>query len=93
MFKKLLPFVVMAFVTACANNTPASHIHCCNQCQCCPSGECGTCCKDGACECCKDGACTSCADHSTAPKGSGEHCAACDKADREWKAEHGTMKH
>ncbi len=97
MFKKLLPFVIMAFVGACANTQGIStsrhssiKMSCCEKCSCCQSGACGECCKDGQCSCCKDGSCTMC--QGTGSDVSSEECPLCDKAEREWKARHDTMK-
>lgn len=47
MFKKLLPLVALAFITACATPAPAP-------CECCQkaAAECA-CCKDGMCDKCK----------------------------------------
>jgi hypothetical protein len=57
MFKKLLPIVVLIFVTACANTQGGSQsgmgmkMPCCEKCDCC---------KDGECKCCKGGMCKMC---------------------------------
>jgi len=103
MFKKLLPFVVMVFVSACANTQGASTSHggmdmkmpCCEKCECCKSGKCGDCCKDGQCSCCKDGSCKMCQGMKggMSSMNDGEECPMCAKAEREWQAKHGGMKH
>lgn len=82
MFKKLLPFVVMAFVSACANTQES------------PSGYCTkmSCCK--TCECCVRGACKSRQGKETAASATeAKPCPLCDKSERKWQAKHGMMKH
>ncbi len=57
MFKRLLPVIMLVFVTACANTQGGSmsgmdmKMPCCEKCECCKSGEC-KCCKDGMCKMC-----------------------------------------
>lgn len=80
MLRKLLPFVVMAFVTACAQTSPVHGKACCEHC-----------CKTKECSCCKDG-CASC--HGKTGAAVPETpCTLCDEAEREWQAQHGGMKH
>lgn len=60
MLKKLIPIVLLAFITACANaqgtsNNAAPCPHC-KTCEYCKSHS-GQCCKDGQCSCCKDKQC------------------------------------
>jgi hypothetical protein len=101
MIKKLLPLVVMAFLTACATapTTSSGSLSkgCCETCSCCQSGQCGDCCKDGQCECCTDGSCPMCqkaAEQSAADED--KPCVLCEEAERKAraaKAKHGKMKH
>ncbi len=66
MFKRLLPVIMLVFVTACANTQAGSQsgmdmkMPCCKKCECCKDGKCGECCKSGECKCCKDGMCKMC---------------------------------
>lgn len=95
MLKKLLPFVVMAFVTACAG-TPSQDSHmampCCEKCEHCAKAG-GDCCKGNNCACCKDGQCDKCKGKVAKAADADKPCAICDEAAREWQAEHGHMKH
>lgn len=90
MLKKLIPFVLMVFVGACANTQPACHhgtsmkMPCCEKCECC---------KDGQCSCCKDGSCKMCLKGSMSSMKEGKECPMCAKAERKWKDKQGTMKH
>lgn len=87
MIKKLLPFVLMAFMSACAQ-TPVHDKACCEHCA---AGTCAECCKGKECRCCKEG-CTSC--HGKTGTAAPEApCPLCDEAEREWQAKHGGMKH
>ena len=48
MFKKLLPFVLIAFISACANTQAtttnmATKMPCCEKCDCCKDGMCKMC--------------------------------------------------
>lgn len=101
MFKKLMPFVVMVFISACTHMQDSSVNHsgkmtCCEKCECCKSGKCGDCCKDGQCICCKDGMCKQCQDkhpgHVSSVKGA-EECPMCAKAERERQAREGAIRH
>lgn len=63
MFKKLIPVIMLVFISACTNvqgtsNHSATHCQCCENCQCCQSKNC-ECCKDKECKC-KDGTCKMC---------------------------------
>lgn len=63
MFKKMIPVLMLVFISACANvqgtsNHSAMHCQCCESCQCCQSKSC-ECCKDKECKC-KDGTCKMC---------------------------------
>lgn len=80
MFKKLIPWVLVAFVSACANTQPSS----------------GTdmnmpCCKNATC-CCKGGACKKCMKGSMSSAKENEDCPLCAKAEREWEAQHGIRR-
>jgi hypothetical protein len=95
MLKKLLPLVILVLVSACANTQgPASgmgmKMSCCEKCECCKSGKCGECCKEGQCSCCKDGTCKMC--HGMGSISEDESCPMCAKSEREWKARQGIMK-
>ncbi len=93
MLKKLLPFVVMALVTACSNTQPASQMtmSCCEKCE---SSSCKDCCAGGDCACCKDGACKMCEGKKDASATAGDKpCKICDEAERAWKAKQGKVKH
>lgn len=99
MLRKLLPFVVMVFVSACANTQNTSsdgmaimQMACCEKCECCKSKKCGECCKDGKCSCCKDGNCKMCMNGMPSMSDK-EECPECAKAEREWQTKHGKMKH
>lgn len=92
MIKKLVPLVVVVFLSACshlqAESGPGSicmKSPCCEQCKCCRSEECGDCCKDGQCSCCKAGSCTMCRGvkegKTFVPQT--EECPECAKAERE----------
>lgn len=92
MFKKLLPFVVMAFVSACSNMQSESNsanmcikIPCCEQCECCKSEKCGDCCKDEQCSCCKAGSCTMCRGVKEGKTFTTQikECSKCSKAERD----------
>lgn len=77
MFKKLLPIVAMMLISAC---TPAQGGHesgmsCCKKCECCASGQCGECCKDGKMSCCKDGSCDMCKKGMSGTGMTGKQCA------------------
>lgn len=101
MIKKLLPLIVVALLTACANtqttSTDSHGMACCEKCECCKSGDCGECCKDRNCECCKDGSCPMC--KGAAAKSAADEekpCKVCEEAERKAsaaKAKHGNMKH
>ena len=102
MIKKLLPLVMMAFLAACANTqTSSSDMHrkmaCCEKCECCKSGDCGECCKDGNCDCCKDGSCPMCKGAAAKSAVSEDKpCMVCEQAERKAradKAKHGKMRH
>jgi len=99
MFKKLLPFVVMAFVSACANTqeSPSGYctkMSCCETCECCVRGACDQCCKENKCSCCQDGACKSRQGKETAASATeAKPCPLCDKSERKWQAKRGMMKH
>ncbi len=102
MIKKLLPLVVMALLTACANTQTAStdshgKMACCEKCECCKSGDCGDCCKNGKCDCCTDGSCPMCNQKAAKSAANEEEpCQVCEEAERKAradKAKHGKMKH
>ncbi|MEQ1705889.1 MAG: hypothetical protein ABL867_07970 [Rickettsiales bacterium] len=87
MFKKLLPVVMLVFVTACANTQGGSmsgmdmKMPCCEKCECCKNGKCADCCKDGECKCCKDGMCKMCMGkmEGMSSMKEGEQCPMCAK--------------
>lgn len=91
MLKKTIPYALALLVAACAPQPAATSnagmkMPCCEKCACCKSGQCN-CCKDGSCPMCqgmKDG--MSCMKNS-------EECPICAKAEREWQAKQGTVKH
>ncbi len=62
MFKKILPVILLVFVTACADiyGGSSSVMPCCEKCECCKDRKCAECCKSGECKCCKDGMCKMC---------------------------------
>lgn len=94
MFKKLLPIVMLVFVTACANTQGGSmsgmdmKMPCCEKCECC---------KDGECKCCKDGMCKMCMEKMKGSMSSmkdGEECEICAKPEKEsMQKKHEGMKH
>lgn len=65
MLRRLFPFVLILFVSACnplqTNAGTSTAQCCCEECECCESGSC-KCCQDGKCECCQDGECSCCQD-------------------------------
>jgi hypothetical protein len=87
MFKKLIPLVLIVFISACTANTQASSSPDTGmKCACCKSSKC-ECCQDKQCTCCTDGSCKMCRmkdDSSSADED--EQCPICAKADREEKA-------
>lgn len=95
MIKKLLPFVIMAFVSACGMSPDAStKMDCCQHCSCCKGMSCDSCCKDGQCECCKDEACPMCTKNKGTSAGAeGKPCKICDEAEQAWKAKQRHLKH
>ena len=94
MFKKLLPIVMLVFVSACANTQGGSmsgmemKMPCCEKCECC---------KDGECKCCKDGMCKMCMGKMKGNMSSmkdGEECEICAKSEKEaMQKKHEGMKH
>lgn len=86
MLKKLIPFVLLVFVSACANTQTATtadagtKMHNCEKCECCKSGKCA-CSKHGGGKMCKKG-------EGQSMK-AGEECPICAKAEREWKEKNG----
>jgi len=91
MFKKLLPVIMLVFVTACANTQGGSmsgmdmKMPCCEKCECCKDGKCAECCKDGECKCCKDGMCKMCMGkmEGMSSMKEGEQCPMCAKMKQE----------
>lgn len=86
MFRKLLPFVLIAFVSACqpAGTTDSSgKMPCCEKCECCKDRKCGECCKSGKCDCCKEGNCPMCAKHKGSASAKEKECPMCLKAKQE----------
>lgn len=87
MFKRLLPVIMLVFVTACANTQGGSmpgmdmKMPCCEKCECCKDGKCGECCKSGECKCCKDGMCKMCMGkmEGMSSMKEGEQCQMCAK--------------
>ena len=104
MFKKIIPVILLVFVTACANTQGGSQsgmdmkMPCCEKCECCKDGKCGECCKSGECKCCKDGMCKMCMgkmkDGSMSSMKDGEECEICAKSEKEaMQKKHEGMKH
>jgi len=83
MFKKLVPFILIAFVSACSNMQTTSK----------DTGMKMPCCEK--CECCKEGKCNMCmAKHNDAVSKQGdEDCPMCLKAKQEMMNRHQEMKH
>lgn len=92
MLHKILPYVLIVFVSACTNvqSTAGSDANtamwCCKKCECCQTGKC-ECCKNGQCSCCKDGMCTMCQGKKDglSVMNEGKQCSMCFKAAREAK--------
>ncbi len=89
MLKKLLPVVMLAFVTACADTQSTTQSGMDMKAHCCKSDQC-KCCKDGMCKICKakmkEGGMTS--------MKQGEECEICAKANKDaTQKQHEGMKH
>ena len=96
MFKRLLPVIMLVFVTACANTQGGSMSGMDMKMPCCE--KCGECCKSGECKCCKDGMCKMCVgkmkEGSMSSMKDGEECEICAKAEKEaMQKKHEGMKH
>lgn len=93
MIKKILPIVMVLFLSACANmqGMPQSKMEmtCCKKCEHCASMKGSECCKDGQYSCCKGGMCKMCASGMKTDSGMSDNqkCKVCEEAERASKAQ------
>lgn len=103
MFRKLVPFVLVLFISACAQQPAGTTADvgtkapCCEKCECCKGGNCEKCCKGNCKECCKGGTCKMCAGkhkgQSSVSADADEDCPMCLKAKKEMEQRRQQSKH